>query len=176
VQTGYHYLQVYRLNSHGVTRLLFKGYVFIPDYSVVHATVEKDRRIKITTETVTQGSYNGNNGSSNYNSGPSTPPAPVSTPQPISSAEFNDIRNAVDKISFSSTKLSTAKNALNGKYVTSEQVAALVKLFTFESDKIELAKFCYDLTVDRSRYYLVNDSFSFPSSIDELNEFIKKQN
>jgi hypothetical protein len=143
----------------------------VPANSTVTATVERDRRIKVTTQTVIPAVSNAP--SSTYSPAPT---APISSAVAISDNEFSEIKQSVEKISFSSTKLETAKNALKGKYVKSSQVAELVKLFAFESDKIELAKFCYDITLDKDRYYLVNDSFSFSSSIDELNTFIKNRN
>jgi hypothetical protein len=165
ISEGYHYLQVYKVFQYGATKLIFKGHIYIPGNSMVKAVVERDRRIKVTTETMIPGPSCVDN-----------TPAPVNVPVAISRAELNDIISSADKISFSSTKLATVKNALNGKYVMSSQVAELVKLFVFESDKIDLAKYCYDITLDKSRYYVVNDSFSFSSSIDELNEFIKNRN
>lgn len=175
VAEGYHYIQVYRVSDYGDTKLAFKGYIYIPGNSQVKAIVEPDHRIKVSTEyvqtnpvpvPVSPGTLNPPTSSSS-----SATPAPVV----LSDQELKDIINAVDKVSFSSTKLSTAKNSLSGKQVKSSQVAALVKLFVFESDKIDLAKYCYDITLDKSNYYLVNDSFSFSSSIDEMNKFLKSK-
>lgn len=178
VTEGYHYLQVYRVSRNGNTDLAFKGYVYVPGNSLVRAIVENDRRIKVTTEYVQSSNIipapgPNNSGSGSYSPGYSG--TSVSAPVAMNDSEFESIRASVANTSFSSTKLSTAKNALNGRYLTSKQVAQLLKEFVFESDKIELAKYCYDITLDKGNYYLINDSFSFASSIEEMNKFLESK-
>ena len=40
---------------------------------------------------------------------------------------------------------------------------------------MDFAKFAYSKTTDKQNYYKVYSSFNFPSSKEELAEFIKKQ-
>jgi hypothetical protein len=49
-----------------------------------------------------------------------------------------------------------------------------MKLFSFESSRLEFAKFAYKYTWDINNYFLLNDAFDFESSIDELNKYINK--
>jgi hypothetical protein len=49
----------------------------------------------------------------------------------------------------------------------------ILQLFTFEDNKLELAKFAYDYCIDRENYYRVNDVFTFSSSKDELSRFLQ---
>lgn len=46
-------------------------------------------------------------------------------------------------------------------------------LFNFESTRLELAKYAYGHTYDIANYYMLNDAFTFESSIEELNNYIK---
>jgi hypothetical protein len=47
-------------------------------------------------------------------------------------------------------------------------------LFTFENNRLDFAKFAYAYTFDTGNYYLVNDAFTFETSIDELNAYISR--
>lgn len=161
VPAGYHFIRVHRLNPAGHSFLVYSGTVFVPEYSKVTAILDKHRRIKVFTEPLV------------YNYGDEHCEPVVSyAPQPIHPDEFYEIRTAIEKSPFSSTRLSIAKKELSERYLSSAQVAELLTLFVFESDKLDLAKFCYDRTIDKRNYYKVNDSFNFSSSIEELNEFI----
>ena len=74
----------------------------------------------------------------------------------------------MDSKSFESTKISIAKQALSSQYVTSNQVKTLLGLLWFDSSKLDLAKFAYSHTLDPQRYFVVNDAFTFESSITDL--------
>lgn len=88
--------------------------------------------------------------------------------------EFGSIANAIDNRTFESDKFLVAKQALGGKVVSADQVRRLMDLFTFESTKLDFAKWAYRITADPQNYYIVNDGFTFSSSIRELDEFIRR--
>ena len=73
---------------------------------------------------------------------------------------------------FESGKLKIAKQAVSMNTVSSQQVFELVQLFTFESTKLEFAKFAYSRTFDKGNYFVVNNAFTFNSSINALNDYI----
>ena len=86
---------------------------------------------------------------------------------------FGQLKGSVGSKAFESSKMEVVKQALNGNYLSSAQVADLMRMMTFESTKLELAEYAYTHTVDRQNYYLVNNSFTFESSIGELDNYIK---
>jgi hypothetical protein len=45
--------------------------------------------------------------------------------------------------------------------------------FNFEKNKLEVAKFGFDYCTDKNNYYLLNDAFSFASSVDELSSYLE---
>ena len=47
-----------------------------------------------------------------------------------------------------------------------------IKSKSFESTRLEYAKYAYGYTYDIGNYYKVNDAFQFESSIDDLNKYI----
>jgi len=95
-------------------------------------------------------------------------------PSGMNPAEFSALKNSVVSKSFDSSKLQLAKQAIASNYLSSAQVAELVRIMTFESSKLELAKYAYSYTLDRNNYYMVNNAFTFESSIQELVNYISK--
>ena len=75
--------------------------------------------------------------------------------------------------SFDDTKLALAKQIISSNPMTVNQIVNICKLFSFESKKLEFAKFAYSYCTDRNKYYLLNEVFTYDSSKRELNEFIQ---
>lgn len=166
IQPGYHLLEVYRINPHGRPVSVYKGHVFIPANSKVEGIVDKHHRLKTKTSPL----Y--------YSCEPNMymPPAPVPPPAPaligMHPHTFNSLKNSLSGIAFSSTRLETSKQAIYSNGISSAQLTELMGLLTFESDRLSLAKYAYQHTVDKEKFFMVNDSFTFSSSIDELNQFL----
>jgi hypothetical protein len=57
-------------------------------------------------------------------------------------------------------------------YFTSTQIAEVMSLFAFESYKVDVAKSGYTKTLDPQNFYIVNNQFSFSSSVNELSRFV----
>jgi hypothetical protein len=126
------------------------------------------------------GNGNGNNGYGNNGNGwgngygnPngngwSTPPASYG----MTAVDYEALKNSIRTKSFESSKLAVAQQAASVNNLTSQQVLGLLELFSFESTKLEFAKYAYGRTVDRNNYYLVNNGFTFESSITELAAYI----
>ena len=94
----------------------------------------------------------------------------------VSDEELNEAVNSIKKQSFSNTQLTMAKQIVRSKQCfTALQIKQIVDIFSFESSKLEMAKFCYSYCVDKDNYYKINDSFSFSSSVDDLDKYISSQ-
>lgn len=104
----------------------------------------------------------------NYGYGTNYPPVNYG----MSSSDFAAFKNSVNAQSFDSNKLAVAEQGVAANQLTSVQVKELIALMTFESSKLDLAKFAYGHTLDRNNYYQVNDAFIFSSSVDELSGYI----
>jgi|GEM_PF-1292699 len=83
---------------------------------------------------------------------------------------FKALVSAVNARSFSSDKMKVAKQGAQCLDVT--QVETIMKLFSFEDQKLEFAKFAYPKTIDKENYFMLNSVFSFSSSTDDLDNFI----
>lgn len=91
----------------------------------------------------------------------------------INDREFDMVLDNISKERFESNMMKSATQIINTNYFTSQQVKELLQLFSFESNKLELAKLGYDKTVDQKNFYIVNEVFSFSSSKDELARYTR---
>ena len=85
---------------------------------------------------------------------------------------FSSFKTSIEKQSFEDTKLKMVNQFLTGNCVSTGQVKTLMSLFSFEANKLDIAKKAYKKTVDKESYFTLNDEFSFSSSADELTEFV----
>lgn len=92
----------------------------------------------------------------------------------ICEMEFASIVRAVGSKCFESDKILVAEQATYGKMLSADQVRRLMLMFTFESSRLDFAKYAYSRTYDPMNYYIVNDAFTFSSSIRELDRFIRR--
>lgn len=93
-------------------------------------------------------------------------------PEAMSSFDFQDYLKAIQAKTFEDSKLSTAQAPLRSQYLTAEQIAAVMRAFTFEDTRLEFAKFAYNRCVDPGNYYKTHGAFEYELSIDELEEAI----
>jgi hypothetical protein len=87
--------------------------------------------------------------------------------------EFNDLKEQLRKEWFENNRMNSVKVILDKTMVTTAQVVELMDLFTFESNRLDLAKYAYCKTVDQKNYLKVMNDLTFSSSKDELARFIR---
>ena len=198
---GKHRLRIYRISGHGwknTTReKLFDGVIFIDHFSEISAVLDVYRRIRIESvrplaPAYSHSGYYNNNGynyggygnqnnygnyydygygnSDNYNNGYHDPYYNI-----MRQDEFEHLKRMIQRTSFESTQLQIAKQAVRDNNVSAAQVRDLMMLFSFESTKVEFAKYAYDSVVDKNRFYIIYDAFTFSSSIDEMERFLQKK-
>jgi len=97
---------------------------------------------------------------------------PIGCHWPMSSGEFDNVKNSISSKSFEDSKLTIAKQVINVNCLLCGQVKEIMLLFSYEDTRLELAKYAYGYTYDIGNYYQLNDAFTFESSIEELNEYI----
>lgn len=91
----------------------------------------------------------------------------------MSPEDYEDAYQQISNETFDSSKLALAKQVVSSNPMNANQILGICKLFSFESNKLEFAKFAYTYCTDTNRYYLLNEAFSYNSSKRELDEFIK---
>jgi hypothetical protein len=77
----------------------------------------------------------------------------------------------VEEASFSEDQMNFVKGELKTKCINSDQAYRIVNAFTFDGDKISMAKLCYDHLVDKQNAKKLLDLFSFSSSKEELKKY-----
>ena len=86
---------------------------------------------------------------------------------------INEVKNLVDKQTFTKDKMNVLKQATANRALTVEQFITLSETFSHEKDIIDFAKFAYPRVYDQDNFYKVNEILTFSSSKDKLNEIIK---
>ena len=74
--------------------------------------------------------------------------------------------------SFDSSRLKLAKQIVTSNPMSVYQIMGICKLFSFESNKLDFAKYAYRHCTDKNRYFMLNEVFNFESSKRELRDYI----
>ncbi len=99
----------------------------------------------------------------------------IGCPWPMNPSEFADAKKSIEAKSFEDTKKTLALQIAGDRCLTVDQVKGILALFSYEDTKLEFAKFAYEHTYDLSNYFKVSDSFTYESSTEELNEYIRSR-
>lgn len=87
--------------------------------------------------------------------------------------EFRNVIASIRKEWLESNKFKSASQIVKTNNLSSAQVEQLVLLFSFENNKLQLAKEAYANTVDKHNYDMLMDVFSYNSSKEELKRYIR---
>jgi hypothetical protein len=106
--------------------------------------------------------------------GPHAPPAPA----PLSDNEFKDMVRTLKAENFDDQRLALGRQILGSARgrLQSRQVRELLKLFSFDDRRLELAKAGYDAVTDPWAYHVVNDTFIFATNREALARHIQERN
>lgn len=87
---------------------------------------------------------------------------------------FASALRSIDLATFDSDQIRVAKQVISRNGASSDQVAEIMKQLSFESSRLEVAKFAFQFVADPENYFVVNDVFWFSSSIRELDRYINQ--
>jgi hypothetical protein len=188
LRMGTHTVKVYQLkagrrgnqnngygNNNDNYQLVYNGNITLRQQYSIDIMINRFGKAFVDEQVTTQGYYNddddddwGNNNNWNNNNNNS----PVYTAMDAQS--FEQFKQTIKNEMSDDTKLKISKQYMTSNYFTAAQVKDLLSLFFFEANKLELAKFAYKYTIDKNNYFVVNNSFSFSSSKEELMNYIQK--
>lgn len=86
--------------------------------------------------------------------------------------EFAMVMQTIRDRTFDSGKRQVAMQIISQNFFTAAQVRDMLSLFSFDSSRLEVAKFAYNRTVDQQFYYITYDMFTFDSSVNELSRYV----
>jgi len=169
VAPGKQYIKVYKYRTTpsgyviGMPQLVYEGIIHITSGRAVYAVIDFYGRYFVEKETFISYNYN-----------PYMPyPPPVYIEPYMNDKDFADLKHTIFRQSFESSKLALAKQAIDYNTVTSLQVFEIMNMFSFESSKLDFAKYAFHKVYDPQKYYIVNNAFTFSSSISSLDKYIK---
>ncbi len=189
---GSHSIKIYRQKSNGMFNLMGKRYemVFNTNISLknkthLFITVERNGRISMQENKIRTGngySSNRNNGYDRNDRGYDYDrdgqwgdyDSHEGYARAMNDREFRNVLQSIEKEWLESNKLKSASQIVKTNNLTTAQVEQMLLLFSFENNKLELAKQAYANTVDKRNYNRLYDVFSFNSSKVELERYIRR--
>jgi hypothetical protein len=91
----------------------------------------------------------------------------------MSDADFQQVKEQLRREWFENNRLRSAQTILQGNNVTSNQVKQLMYLFSFDDNRLEVAKAAYRNTVDKQNFFIVQSALNFENDREELDRFIR---
>jgi hypothetical protein len=184
LQQGYHTVKVYRFvngnrsgNGYGNNsnyQLVYNANVYVKPQYHVDITINRFGKAFIDEQPINStynnddddwgdddwNDNNGNNNDYNYN-------------REMNAQSFSSFKQTLENESFDNTRMTIAKQVINTNYFTTAQVREVLQLFSFENNKLEIAKYAYKNTLDKNNYFSLADCFTFSSNKDELMRYIQ---
>lgn len=189
---GNYPVKVLRPSYWGNNGVVFSGNIRVPQRSEVTAIITQ-RGMKVHAEPIPRhtGSYWSGHGNGGYHHAPnpngnggfvSMIPTCEPAPEPIicntpvvigmHPNQFQNALRSIENATFDSDQVRIAKQIIRTNGASSAQITEMIRLLSFESSRLQVAKFGYRFVADPENYYIVNDVFWFSSSIRELDRFI----
>ncbi len=104
------------------------------------------------------------------------PDGDIQTECKVSDKDMTTIKAEIKKQSFSNTRMTLAKQIIKvKKCFTTNQIIEILKLFSYDSSKIELAKYGYDYVTDKDNYYKTASILRYDFDRQSLLEYIKNK-
>ncbi|MEO1253922.1 MAG: DUF4476 domain-containing protein [Bacteroidota bacterium] len=106
---------------------------------------------------------------------PTQPAASTGCSSEMATGDFNRAKESIEGKAFADEKMTVFKQIIRSNCLSVNQVKGMMALFTYEEEKLDVAKLSYPKTVDQGNYYQVNDALTFSDSVEELEAFLAKQ-
>lgn len=132
-------------------------------------------RPQLIMNLIVANNYNQGYGNVPPQNGGLLPPPSMPTPMlemGMNPQDFGELKALIEHESFDDSRLTIAKQVVASNHLTAAQITEICRLFSFEDNALEFAKYAYPYCVDPNRYYLVNQAFKYESSKSELNKII----
>ena len=182
LEKGSHDIKVYREKNNGVFNIFGKKYELVYNTSVsiknnthLFITVERNGRISMMENKIKKGYVQSDDRGYDYGRDGQWGDydSHEAYTRGMNDREFSNVLKQIDKEWLESNKLKSALQIVRNNTLSAAQVKEMLLLFSFENNKLELAKQSYASTFDKKNYDLVFDVFSFNNSKAELERYIR---
>lgn len=92
----------------------------------------------------------------------------------MTTGSYNRALASINGKSFAEDKMTVFNQVIRGNCLSTSQVVGIMKAFTYEEDKVAVAKKAYERTIDQDNYYQVNDALTYEDSMAELARFLEE--
>ena len=86
--------------------------------------------------------------------------------------DYEEAVRIINNENFDEKRLNVAKSIVSVNAMSTRQIANICRLFNFEANRLEFAKYAYPRCVDPNNFFMINEVFTFESSKEELYKFI----
>lgn len=100
----------------------------------------------------------------------------IATGTAMEASTFETFLTKMKDKSLDNQKLDFAKSTMKNNWFTTDQVREMLQTFSFETNKVELAKLIWHKTTDKASYFKIYDVFTFSSSEKSVQDYIDSQN
>ncbi len=95
----------------------------------------------------------------------------------IPAQEYETIKKSIEDVSVNNTRVTMAKQILSSKKCfTVNQISGIVRLFSVESSRLEIALYGYDYCIEKANYFQVTETLQTTYSKEKLLEFLNSKN
>lgn len=187
IPPGMHRIQVVevRTNRYGeqTHTTVYNGNIDVRPSVYMDARVDEFRGISIHDTHVpcdqtgsapvpTNGNTDYSNSNASFQPVQAAPAAPA-IPDHMSDADFKRLVATVTAAKYETRKIDTLNASITGAALATDQVRQLMNLFSFESNKLAVAKLLYDHTVDQQNYSKLAAGFNFQANKDAFDKFLE---
>lgn len=88
---------------------------------------------------------------------------------------FQKFMSSLKNESIDGNRLTMAKSFVKSNTLSADQIAQITKQLSFDSNRLDFAKYAYDYCYDKSNYFLLKDAFSFSSNYNSLLKHIESK-
>lgn len=111
----------------------------------------------------------------NRNNG-NQPNAPSRRSQEISEREFEMLKNRIkDAGTFDNNRLDIAKTLTQENALSARQIADITRMFTYDANRLNYAKFAYDFAIDNQNFGSVRESLAFDINKRDFERFLAEK-
>jgi Domain of unknown function (DUF4476) len=182
LQPGSHSIRVYSLKKNqrrniwgNNTQLLYSSTVYVRPGYFTSVTIDRSGRAIVDERALSGNRRDGNyDNNGRYNDRNDRYHDRYDhNRRPVTAQSFSSIVQTLRREYSENSRFVMAKQMIDQNSFASDQVKYMLQLFSFENNKLELAKYAYRNTTDQKNYFVVYDALSF-NSREHLADYIRR--